>query len=412
MSDDLGDDLDAPLGRKKRSGPLGFLSGLTGRLPKIALRRPTVPPLSGWPFGRIFFGLAALILVVAYARVALVDDPLGGRPSAIVDISSSRNSNAVANNVASETEAAPSVTPLDTAQDAKPASSGTMEITAVDPNLPDSVPTPVGIRALTEMGFDPDLIEETPNGPIPQMGGTGKTPFLTYSRASVGPSAATGPVIAIVVTGLGLNEAGTLDAIAKLPDNVTLAFAPYSRSLQQTTGAARAEGHEMLLQVPMEPFDYPDSDPGPQTLLTGQTPRANLDKLYWLMARFGGYFGVVNYMGARYTSSAADFEPFIEEIATRGLGYLDDGSSNRSVAPQMAGRNKVPFARADAEIDANPSRAAILEQLTQLETTASEKGYAVGIASALPVSIDAITEWAEGLKSRGAMLVPISAIMQ
>ena len=30
---------------------------------------------------------------------------------------------------------------------------------------------------------------------------------------------------------------------------------------------AREAGHEVLLEVPMEPFDYPDNDPGPQTLL-------------------------------------------------------------------------------------------------------------------------------------------------
>ena len=51
-------------------------------------------------------------------------------------------------------------------------------------------------------------------------------------------------------------------------------------TLDRTTGAARAAGHELFLEVPLEPFDYPDNDPGPETLLTGQPPRANLDKLY------------------------------------------------------------------------------------------------------------------------------------
>ena len=404
------DELDAPLGKKKRGNPLAGL-------PKLGMPKIGTPSLKSlhprsWPIARILFGLIVIILAVAYIRVAFYDDPLGGRPSAVVDISSSRNSNEVANSVVNTPAGMPQAGTGTVATLDPPASGTGPQITTIDPSLPESEPTPVGIRALTEFGVDPDLIEETPNGPIPQMGGSGKTPFATYSRASIGPGAADGKaLIAIVVTGLGLSESGTLDAIAKLPDNVTLAFAPYGRSLQRTTAAARAEGHEMLLQIPMEPFDYPDNDPGPQTLLTGQTPRANLDKLYWLMARFGGYFGVMNYMGARYSASAADLEPFMEEVGTRGLGYVDDGSSNRSVAPQLAQRNQVPFGRGTAEIDINPSRAAILEKLSDLEVTAASTGYAIGIASALPVSIDAITDWAEGLKSRGALLVPVSAIM-
>ena len=53
----------------------------------------------------------------------------------------------------------------------------------------------------------------------------------------------------------------------------------------------------------MEPFDYPDNDPGPQTLLTSLTPEQNLDRLHWLMSRFQGYVGLISYMGARLTAS-------------------------------------------------------------------------------------------------------------
>lgn len=402
--DGMTDELDAPLGRPKKPGPLARIKRL--RPPSIKSLRPRALPLA-----RIAFALSVLILAVAYLRIALVDDPLGGRPSALVDISSTRDANAVANEVA----AAPAIVPKPLSQTVPTLSvPGTgPQITVLDPSLPDQEPTPVGARALSEFGVDPNLIEETPNGPIPQISGTGETPFLTYSRASMTAASAKGQgLVAIVVTGLGLNESGTLDAISKLPDNITLAFAPYGRSLRNTTAAARAEGHEMLLEIPMEPFDYPDNDPGPQTLLTGQPPRANLDKLYWLMARFGGYFGMMNYMGGRFTASSVDFSPVMEESGTRGLGFVDDGSSNRSLSAQLATRNGVPFGRGDAEIDANPERGAILEKLANLEVRAAEKGSAIGIASALPVTIDVITEWAAGLESRGAMLVPVSAVMK
>ena len=279
----------------------------------------------------------------------------------------------------------------------------------VDPNLvggddPNSTPGPMGVFA--------DLAEETANGPIPRISVNGATPFATYRRASVTPATSTKPLIAIVITGLGLNERGTLDAISTLPSAISLGFAPYGKTLDRTVAEARNDGHELLLEVPLEPFDYPDNDPGPETLLTGQPARENLAKLFWLLARIGGYVGVINHMGARFTASGGDFSPVMEELGTRGLGYLDDGSSNRSLAPQLASTSRVPFGRADLQLDATPSRSAVLAALDDLLNRARTDGHAIGIASALPVTVSTISEWAKTVEEKGVLLVPVSALMQ
>src|SRR5262249_37652362 len=141
----------------------------------------------------------------------------------------------------------------------------------------------------------------------------------------------------------------------KLPGAVTLAFAPYGADLERWVSRARGEGHEILLQVPMEPFDYPDNDPGPQTLLTSLATDQNIDRLQWLMSRFQGYVGITNYMGARFTASDAALTPVVREAGKRGLIYMDDGSSARSLAAQLAGSNNVPFAKTDVVLDAVPT---------------------------------------------------------
>jgi polysaccharide deacetylase 2 family uncharacterized protein YibQ len=130
------------------------------------------------------------------------------------------------------------------------------------------------------------------------------------------------------------------------------------------------------------------------------------------MGKFGGYTGLINNMGARFTSSGADFGPMMEELGARGLGYVDDGSSNRSLAEQLSSANKVPFARADLALDANPSRAAILSQLGQLEDKARIGGSAIGVISALPISVTTLAEWSNKLESRGFVLVPASTLMK
>jgi polysaccharide deacetylase 2 family uncharacterized protein YibQ len=197
----------------------------------------------------------------------------------------------------------------------------------------------------------------------------------------------------------------------KLPPAVTLAFTPYGSDPAKLTERARAQRHEILLQIPMEPFDYPDNDPGPQTLLTTLGPEQNLDRLYWHLSRFQGYAGIANFMGARFVVSDAVLQPIVREAAKRGLGYLDDGSSPRSVAASLAAGQAMPFARADVAIDAVPTAGEIDRALAKLEGLAKERGTAVGIASALPVSIERIGAWTKALDSRGILLVPLTTAM-
>ena len=100
----------------------------------------------------------------------------------------------------------------------------------------------------------------------------------------------------------------------------------------------------------------------------------------------------------------------LREIGKRGLIYFDDGSSPRSVAGQISGGHNVAFARADAVLDAVPTGNDIDNALARLEATARNRGVAIASASALPVTIDRIANWARSAEARGIALVPVSAV--
>jgi polysaccharide deacetylase 2 family uncharacterized protein YibQ len=259
-------------------------------------------------------------------------------------------------------------------------------------------------------GVDQRLLEKSRYGLIPMIA-DGLKPFTVYAAEADRAKAAKMPVVAIVIGGLGVGAAKTADAIMKLPPAVTLAFTPYGSDPTKLAERARAQRHEILLQVPMEPFDYPDNDPGPQTLLSTLGAEQNLDRLHWHLSRFQGYAGIANFMGARFVVSDNVMQPIIREAAKRGLGYLDDGSAPRSVAPSLAAGQAMPFAKADLTVDALPTAVEIDRALTKLETIARERGVAVGIASALPISIDRIAAWSKALDGRGIMLVPLTTAM-
>jgi polysaccharide deacetylase 2 family uncharacterized protein YibQ len=173
---------------------------------------------------------------------------------------------------------------------------------------------------------------------------------------------------------------------------------------------ARRTGHEIAMQLPLEPFDYPNVNPGRNTLTVDATPAENLKRLRWALSRTTNYTTVMNYMGALFCADEDAMAPVMAELGRRGLGYLDDGSSARSVASGLAVKDGVPFAVGDTTIDAVQDRGAILKKLDELEATARAKGFAIGTGSAFGVTVDTVAAWVNEAKKRGIEIVPVSAV--
>ena len=254
---------------------------------------------------------------------------------------------------------------------------------------------------------DPALIENTPSGPLPRIADDGRKPMTAYAA----PAAAGKFKIAIVVSGLGVSATATKAALDNLPAGVTLGFAPYAADVGEWVTQARGRGHEVLLQVPMEPFDFPDSDPGPHTLRAGQDEAANLQKLSWALSRFTGYAGVTNLLGQRFLSDSSALSPALTYLGRRGLYFFDNGAATQSVAPSVAAQVGLPAVQSNATLDGIQTALEIDSRLSELETQARANGSAVGSAFLYPVSIARISAWAKGLQARGFVLVPVSAIV-
>ena len=369
-------------------------------------------------------GLLGTFVAVCVGWALVVSDPLGGEPAAVVMTGMPSVKPKLAMPVVTSPGGSvqgprsydgpgsppPSaVVPIPPPPAATP--SGSKTVTIIDGSTGKrqevAIPTTQDVRA----PVDQRLLETSRHGPIPKIAPDGARPADIYARAAK-PVAGRkeGPRIAIVLTGLGVSTAATQDAIAKMPAAVTFAFVPYGAEVERAATRARAEGHELLLQLPMEPFDYPDNDPGPQTLLMSLPTEQNLDRLYWLMSRFQGYVGVANYMGARFTSSEHSLGPVMKETGRRGLIWFDDGASPRSLAGQIAGANNLPYAKAEIVLDAVPTPVQIDRALSRLEASARERGRAVGVAAALPSSIERIALWLKAAEIRGVTVVPITSL--
>ena len=382
------------------------------------------------PAPQLVAGLLGLSVVIVGLWTVFADDPFGGEPIAIVATRSNILANAKDQNVAAaaaQGNERPSrydgpdaaVTkksgPEATVANATAIPLGSKVVTITDGSSGKSqqvvLPGKTDARQQQKIAIDQRLLETSRHGAIPKIGPDGARASAFYARpVKLPPGKADAPQISIIVGGLGVGAAATAEALDKLPATVTLAFAPYAADLDTLAARARGADHEVLLQAPMEPFDYPDNDPGPQTLLTSLTADQNIDRMHWLMSRMQGYVGVVSFMGTRFTASDQALAPVLRDVARRGLIFVDNGASGKSVAGQIAGSNNLPFAKADIVLDATPTPAEIDRALARLEIAARDKGSAVGIASASAASVARIAEWTKKIEARGFVLVPISMV--
>lgn len=255
-----------------------------------------------------------------------------------------------------------------------------------------------------------EVSEAGPYGELPRIGQGNRKPQMVYARpVSMGVLHSDVPKVAILLGGMGLNRDLTQKATRALPGEVTFAFAPYGDDLQGQVNRARAQGHEILLQLPLEPFGYPAANPGPKTLMASAEGNGNLDALAWHMARFAGYVGITNYMGGRFLGDIQALRPVLAEMKKRGLVFLDDGTAPRSMAGEIGKIVGVPVKSATKVIDADPDAQAIGQALSDLETEARETGLAIGTGTGLEVTIDAVEEWSRSLAEKGILLIPVSA---
>jgi polysaccharide deacetylase 2 family uncharacterized protein YibQ len=254
-----------------------------------------------------------------------------------------------------------------------------------------------------------ELVEESQYGPLPKVAADGRRAIDVYSRPSNYAAATPGapPRVAVLITGLGLPNGPAADVLKGLPPQVSVAYGAYGRSLQDGVSRVRSDGHEVLLQIPLEPENYPSTDPGPHTLLTSLPAEDNLKRLQWLMSRYTGYVGVTNHMGAKFEAAQQSLAPVLEELKRRGLLYVDDAGQG-STAGQIAGAIGLNYSVVSVQLDSGN----VAGQLEQLEAAAKQQGAAIGVAKASSATVKQIADWAGKLEAKGIKLVPVSAAVR
>jgi uncharacterized protein len=255
---------------------------------------------------------------------------------------------------------------------------------------------------------DPALIEKSDLGPLPVIGKDGRMAWRVYARPFSRLDSR--PKVAIVVTMLGVSENATKSAIETLPGAITLSFAPFTKNLAGWIDKSRSAGHEVFIDLPMEPLGFPQSDPGPHTLLASVPIDQNLRQLGWILSRATGYVGVTTYMGSGLAEKPRVLGPILSELKTRGLMLVDTRENPVVNAEEVATQVGLAVTAADFFVDRKLSEKQIDAQLADLEERARRNGAALGIARPYPLTLNRLSAWSAALAAKGLALAPVSAL--
>lgn len=222
---------------------------------------------------------------------------------------------------------------------------------------------------------DPALQQQTRNGLVPAIGKDGRIPWQVYGRPF--NDRLNRARVAVVITGLGLLRAQTDEVLDRVPPGVTLAISPYAPNVRELFSRARAKGFETLTELPLEPGDYPASDPGPRALYTSLTPADNEARLDWIMSRGAGYVGLIDVLGTKPMQDEGAARRVLGLIQERGLLFVESRSSTKSLGPRIGRDIGLAMALNNRFIDSNATAAAIDAKLDELERLAKAAGASI-----------------------------------
>lgn len=251
------------------------------------------------------------------------------------------------------------------------------------------------------------ITEQTDKGLIPTAGKDGTLPWKYYARPYTPKEQR--PIIAIVLTNLGLSKPLTEDAL-KLPHDITLSFSPYASDARSWAKRARGEGYESMIDLPLEPADFPISDPGPYGLITSLEPAELSSRLHWILSRYPGYVGMLGTLDEKMTSNISAMRNVLTELTARGVVFLYRKTEQNAELANFIKTQNLLALGADAVLDDEINPAAIMQKLNALVETAKQQGYAVGVARSYPPTQRALEIWMEDMAAKGVDVVPLSAV--
>ena len=221
--------------------------------------------------------------------------------------------------------------------------------------------------------------------------------------------------LAIVIDDMGVAAENSEEALS-LPATVTFAFLPYGDATQTLIQTAHAQGHEVILHLPMQPKLTAAGtmpNPGPNALMLTDTPQTIARKTAGNIAALKPYItGVNNHMGSAFSEWPAGLRAAFEVIAAENLYYLDSLTTAQSAVPIAATGLNLPILTRHVFLDHSQQPADIFMALSKAVRWADTHGSAIAIGHPHPQTLAILSHWLPTLQNSPIELVPLRALLE
>jgi len=254
-------------------------------------------------------------------------------------------------------------------------------------------------------------VKQTSLGALP-ISPVGKKPLWQVYRNETHINPYKKP-IAFIIGGLGTDYDLSVEAIKTLPSEVTLGFVPYVNNLQKLINLSREYGHETILEIPMESYDFPRVDAGPLALKISDSPEQYTQKLQTLLGRTTGYSGVMNYLGNKYLANDKTAIRLLQDLKQRGLYFVENKTTRIGIMSEFANQHNIPYGASFNIIDEILSASIINANLDALEKNVLEGTPIIGTSYLSKLTMTELkNRIAEENFKKKTQLIPISAYVE
>jgi len=223
------------------------------------------------------------------------------------------------------------------------------------------------------------------------------------------PGSVSAPRVAVIVDNLGARR-DVFDPLRDIRRPLTVAILPGLPLSEWTAREAAQAGMEVILDLPMEPYRFPEVDPGPGALLMAMGPQELQTQVGAHLASVPGAVGVTNHMGSRMTEDRTRMRTVLEVLVGRRLFLVDGLSSNLSVAYDEAKALGLRAGRRQIVIDHAAGEAGDRGKWDDVAWWAERRGEAIVIAHGHPLTARLLREYVPRWEARGIRLVPVSQL--
>ncbi len=217
------------------------------------------------------------------------------------------------------------------------------------------------------------------------------------------------PKIVIIIDDLGYDKR-IADKFINLNSDLTFSILPHSPFQREIASSAHQKGYEVMLHLPMEPFEYPEINPGKGAILSSMSPDELIAQLENNLSTLPFIKGVNNHMGSKITSTSTQMYQIFSILKKKNLYFIDSRTTPKTLCKPSARLLQLPFAQRDIFLDNIQEPHAIREQLDKLIELARKHGDAVGIAHPHQTTYTVFREILPELKKK-VKLVPASEVV-